>query len=176
MLTLPDLPDQQITLGSPFSTTAVAAGGDGKYKYTASGLPIGVTIDARSGAVTGLPAVPGRYVPTITVADGSGAMATDTFVLLVHTRTALTFTAPVADQKSPLNQPVNLPITTNAATLGNKGISLEAVGLPPGVKWNNGKDALVGTPTSAGTYLVTLTAASVMPVQTALLTFVWTVG
>lgn len=168
--------DQQVSSGASVNATVSASGGYGTYTYAATNLPTGVTINTSTGKITGVPLIPGRYLPTVSVTDGLSLTKSDRFVLVVSNPAALGFTSPTTEMTSTLNQAVTVPVTTNAATLGNKATTVTAVGLPPGLTYNSGKDTISGTPTKAGTYLVTLTAVSVTPAQTAITTFVWTIA
>lgn len=176
-LALHALADRTVTLGSAFTVTAAAQGGSGGYTYSASGLPAGVTVDAGTGVVSGVPTDSGRYLPTVTVTDSLGGTASDTFALIVDTSSELIFTTPslaAADQTSAAGSKVSLPVDTNAGSLHLKP-KLDVTGLPPGLKLNTGKDAILGTPDTPGTYRVTVVATNANPAQTSYLTFVWTI-
>jgi type II secretory pathway pseudopilin PulG len=173
---------QSVNLGSAVAATATAASGTGGYTYAISDAPTGVTINSATGVISGSPTVAGRYLPKVTVTDsagGTGGTASQTFELVVVTTTKLTFTAPGlagADRTSASGTATSMPLTTNADILLLKNVSFTVTGLPPGLKLNNGQDAIVGTPTTPGTYLVKITANSLLPVpQTAVLNLVWTI-
>ncbi|MEU8661831.1 putative Ig domain-containing protein [Actinoplanes philippinensis] len=171
----------QVNYNAAVSATATGANGDLKYTYTAAGLPSGVTVNASTGALSGAPKVAGRYLPTITVTDGRGATASGSFELVVNSTAVLNFTSPAlvgADRTGKVGTAVNLPVTTNSQLLTLTGLTFDAPALPPGLKWNNGKDAIIGTPTTAGTYQVTVTATAKLATvtQTAVLTMNWTIS
>jgi type II secretory pathway pseudopilin PulG len=171
---------QKLTLGAAVTGTASATGGDGVYKYTATGLPTGVTINATTGALSGTPLVAGRYLPVVSVTDGTGGAAvTATFEILVETTAKLAFTSPVPatpDQATARGKLVTLTLATNADVLLLKTVSYTVTGLPPGLKLNNGLNQIAGTPTTAGTYQVTITASSLLPLaQSTVLNLVWIV-
>lgn len=161
--------DQQITLGQSLNATATASGGDQNFTYVATGLPAGVTINATTGAISGVPTESGRFLPTIEVTDGSGGTVQKAFVVIVNATTSLKFTAP------PLNAPdPDAKFTTNGQLLGLTTI-LSATGAPPGVSFNSAAGKFMGNPTTPGTYTVTVVATSILPPATSRYTFLWTV-
>jgi type II secretory pathway pseudopilin PulG len=177
-VTLAAIGDQTISLGSAVSVTASGAGGDGRLTYSATGLPLGVTINSSSGVIAGLPTVPGRYLPLVTVTDGSSGSASVRFALIVNTATQLIFTSPsyaAADRTSAVGTTVSMTLANNAAVLGLSP-TMTISGLPPGLTLNPLTGTVSGRPTTAGTYTVTALATNVLPPQVSTLTFLWTVS
>ncbi len=175
VVTLTKPGDVTINLGQSVIATPSVSGGDGKFTWSATGLPAGVAINSTNGVISGTPIVPGRYVPTISVTDGVGPAVTDRFVITVNALNVLNFTSPSNDVTSPAGQPVSVPVATNASAVKATGVTTTVLGLPPGVRWNNGQSTLSGTPTTPGTYQVVLTSVSVVPVSTTIYNFVWTI-
>jgi alpha-tubulin suppressor-like RCC1 family protein/DNA-binding beta-propeller fold protein YncE len=70
--------------GIPYSTQAQATGGAAPYRWSASGLPPGLSIDPAGGAISGTPSAGGRYTPTITVTDSYGIEASASPALTVQ--------------------------------------------------------------------------------------------
>ena len=176
-LLLAGIADQQVALGTTVTATASASGGDSRYTYSATGLPLGVLINSSTGVISGLPTVPGRYLPTVTVTDGLGGRAATSFALVVTSTSSLVFTSPAlggADQTGTVGTPVNLPVTTNGGLLGLSPV-MTVTGLPPGLTYNAASQKITGKPTAAGTYVVTAVATNVLPPQSSNLTFLWTV-
>ncbi|MEU4240651.1 putative Ig domain-containing protein [Actinoplanes sp. NPDC026619] len=174
-LTLTGLSDQTIDLKSSVGLTAVAAGGDGNYSYTATGLPTGTSINKNTGVINSKASSSGRFLPTITVTDGSGGAASRQIVVIVTTSDSLVFTAPpltAPDQSTVKGSAASLTLATNGTLLGLSPV-LTISGLPPGLTLNALTKVISGTPTTAGTYVVTATAATVAPPSSSILTFVW---
>ncbi|MGK5682656.1 putative Ig domain-containing protein [Actinoplanes sp. URMC 104] len=167
------LPDRTITLGSTFSATATGVGGDSTYTYKATGLPVGVTIDSRTGAMSGLATVPGSYLVTVTVTDGLGSTFSQPFTLTVTTSTALYLTSP-GNQTSAVGDNVKLDLQSNSGLLGLKP-TYSVTGLPDGLRLNQTQGSISGRATTAGTYVVTVTGTNLVPPQSSSVTFLWTV-
>ncbi len=66
-----------ISLWPPVTTNA------GDPTYTATGLPPGITVDPKTGALSGTATVAGKYTVTMTVTDFDGATAASTFPVVV---------------------------------------------------------------------------------------------
>jgi type II secretory pathway pseudopilin PulG len=177
-VTLAAIPDQQITFGSSLSVTAGGAGGDGTLTYSASGLPLGVSINSATGVISGTATVPGRYLPLVTVTDGSGGSASVRFLLAATATAGLLFTSPspsAPDQASTVGNQVNVNLDNNGKALGLSP-TLAVTGLPPGLSFNPASGKVNGKPTTAGTYVVSAVATNVLPPQVSVLTFLWTVS
>lgn len=84
-LTTTTLPDG--TVGASYSATVTASGGTPPYRFSASGLPAGLSMDA-SGAITGSPSTPGSSSVALGVWDSTDASATGQAVINVAAPTA----------------------------------------------------------------------------------------
>ena len=65
-----------------YSFALTAAGGNGSYTWSATGLPAGLSISA-SGTISGTPTESGTFSVVATVTDALGALATETFSLVL---------------------------------------------------------------------------------------------
>ena len=138
----------------------------------ATSLPSSLIFDSGAGSIAGTPTTAGTFNITLTAANSAG---TDTKTLV------LTVSAPVA----PTSPKITSALTANGNVgedffyfLGASGNpqSFTASPLPPGIQFFNGSGyaELFGTPTTAGTFNVTLTAANVLGTDTQ--TLVITIG
>ena len=75
------LPDGR--LNQPYSQLIAAAGGQPPYRWSANGLPAGLTINSTTGQITGTPTAAGNFGVAITVSDGALANFSDRFTLTV---------------------------------------------------------------------------------------------
>jgi len=82
------------TAGERYGARVEAAGGTAPLRWTASGLPDGLTIDA-GGEISGIPTVSGSFAPTFTVSDRNGVGASQTLALTIAPG------APKADEATP---------------------------------------------------------------------------
>ncbi len=177
-VTLAAIGDQQVNAGAPLSVTASGAGGDGTLTYSATGLPLGMGINSTTGVLSGSPTVPGRYLPLVTVTDGSAGTASRRFAIEVDAISGLVFTSPslsAPDQASTVGQAVSVTLANNGSALGLSP-TLVATGLPPGLSFNPLTGKISGTPTTAGTYVVSAVATNLLPPQVSNLVFLWTVS
>jgi alpha-tubulin suppressor-like RCC1 family protein len=116
--------------GSPYSTALQPAGGGAPLRWSAQGLPADLTIDAATGAISGIPRATGTFSATVTVSDLYGSRADRTFALTVSARAAL---APPRT----LAKPPRLTAVTQSAARWLRGTSLAhlvGTGTPAGGK------------------------------------------
>jgi len=153
------IPPAYLTLNQGGSVTITTTGSPTPSITETGGLPAGLSfLDNGDGTATlsGTPTVTGTTSLTITAANGVTPNATGTMTVVVGTVPAFTS----ADTATAA---VGSAFNFTATTSGYPAPSLAASGLPPGITFTdngNGTGTLAGTPTTAGTYQVTLTAVS----------------
>ncbi|WP_370287706.1 putative Ig domain-containing protein [Nocardioides sp.] len=139
-----------------------ATGGDGTYRFSATGLPPGVTLSSQ-GALTGRPTAAGRFTAQVTAASGPGddeASATAPVTLVVAARLSHTTSATLPARRTRQAFAQTLRISGGVAgfTWRRTGTLPSGVTLAlPASRSTATAVVLRGTPRRAGTYRFTVT-------------------
>ena len=152
------------TVGTAIDYTVEATGSP--TSYTATGLPPGLTLNSLTGAITGTPTAPGTYVVTVTATNSIGTSTTTVTFAIAGAGTPPVITGPSTTSGS-----VGTAVTVTIGATGS-GTSYTATGLPPGLTLNPLTGAIGGIPTTAGTYVATVTATNSSGTSTTNLTWV----
>ena len=152
------------TVGTAIDYTVEATGSP--TSYTATGLPPGLTLNSLTGAITGTPTAPGTYVVTVTATNSIGTSTTTVTFAIAGAGTPPVITGPSTTPGS-----VGTAVTVTIGATGS-GTSYTATGLPPGLTLNPLTGAIGGIPTTAGTYVATVTATNSSGTSTTNLTWV----
>ncbi|MCX4745897.1 putative Ig domain-containing protein [Kitasatospora sp. NBC_01287] len=141
--------------------------------YTATGLPAGLSISS-SGLISGTPTTAGTSSVTVTAKDSTGATGSTTFSWTVSSATGntVTVTSP-GNQSGTVGTAVSLQVSGTDSASG-QSLSYSATGLPAGLSISS-SGLISGTPTTAGTSSVTVTATDSTG-ATGSATFSWTVA
>jgi Putative Ig domain len=148
------------TVGTPYNSALVAAGGLAPYTFTitSGSLPAGLTLNPSTGAITGTPTTNGTFNFTAKVTDASGVSA----------NTATT-NCSIAIAVNFIPTPLNVICAGGLGQVGSAySSSLTATGgvtpytfsiasgaLPAGLTLNPSTGAITGTPTAAGAFSFT---------------------
>ena len=124
--------------------------------YTATGLPAGLSISS-SGLISGTPTTAGSSSVTVTAKDTTGASGSASFTWTISSTTGNTVTVTnPGSQSGTVGTAVSLQISGSDSASGQT-LTYTATGLPAGLSISS-SGLISGTPTTAGTSSVTVTA------------------
>jgi hypothetical protein len=153
--------------------------GNDDLEYAANGLPVGLMIDPVTGIISGTVAYGaaeisgGQYNVTVTVNDGEGQTASQSFVWSI----AATPQAPWLEYPGFQDDQTGTAVSLQLAAVSPDGEALtySATGLPAGLSLNASTGLISGTITAAmGSYTVTATATNTSNLSMSQ-TFTWQV-
>lgn len=127
--------------------------------YGATGLPAGLTLNSTSGVISGAATVAGTFNVGLTATNAFGTSNSATLVLTIGEVPAISgsFAASATVGSA----------FTYTITASNAPTSYAATGLPAGLTLNTTSGVISGTPTTAGTASVSLTATNAFGTSTA---------
>jgi large repetitive protein len=147
--------------GQAYTQTFTASGGTAPYTYSMSGTSVpGLSWNAATATLSGVPTQPGNYSFSITAVDHSTGTGAPFSVTLNYTLTVGTASITITPTSLPSGS-VGTAYTSTTLTAGG-GIgpytySLSSGSLPPGLTLSSA-GVVSGTPTSAGSFSFTVTA------------------
>jgi hypothetical protein len=160
------------TAAAPLTLTAADTESTPTFTWSATGLPVGVSLNSSTGTISGTPTTACACTVVATATDEAGFAGQATFTYLVTNR--VTVTNP-GNQVAPSGQaasPVGASATDSSpvATISH----WSTTGLPPGLTVSPSTGTISGTPTKGGTFSVTLTATDSAG-YSGQTSFIWTV-
>jgi hypothetical protein len=158
------IPTLAISASDTSSTTSLT--------YAATGLPAGLSISAITGAITGTPTTAGSNPVHLTVTDTGGFSANASFTWTVTNNVSATSPGNQSSVSGSAVAPLTVPVSDTSST-ATVAIS-DGGTLPPGLSINPTTGTINGTPTTAGSYPVIITASDNAGFS-AQATFTWTV-
>ncbi len=147
--------------------------------YTASGLPVGLSIDAQTGLISGTVDYSaaeisgGQYAVTVVVNDGNGDTAKQSFQWTIADTEQGPWLAYPGLQNNAVNDKVTLPL--QAGSPDGRVLTYSADGLPAGLSVNAQTGVISGAITAAPANY-TVTASVTDGLKTASQTFTWQVS
>src|SRR5437899_5561231 len=138
------------TTGVAFTYQIVAS--NCPTSYNATGLPSGLTVNTSTGLISGTPTTAGTYSVTIS-ATNSGGTGSATLTLTINPA------KPVITSSLTATGQVGVAFSYQI-TATNNPTSYNATGLPAGLTVDTSTGLISGTPTTAGTYTVTISATN----------------
>jgi large repetitive protein len=140
---------------TPYSLALEAVGEAPQTWSVASGpLPPGLTLDAGSGAITGIPEIAGSFPLRISVLDGKGRVRDIEFTITVSPKLefATTRLAPIR-----VGRTYRMKVRTSGG-VGPVTLAVVSGRFPIGIRFNVNTGALIGKPHTAGVYRITIEA------------------
>lgn len=143
--------DQTVVKNSPVNIVPTVAGGDTPHTFsiTAGTLPAGVTLNASTGVISGTPTSASVNALTVQVIGPLGFSATDSLTLTVENSASLSGTLAAA---------MATRAYSSGFTLSSGSATWSSTALPSGLTINASTGVISGTPASAGSTSVTVTA------------------
>jgi hypothetical protein len=123
--------------------------------FGAAGLPVGLTLDPAKGTITGTPTNAGVYNVTIGATNITG-QTTGTLTIVIYSGA---IPAPVITSALSATGTVGVRFGY-AITATNNPTGFFAIGLPPGLSFDQANGAITGTPVATGTHTITLRATN----------------
>jgi len=146
----------------------------GTLSYSATGLPTGLSINSTTGAISGTASKAGTYSVTLKGTDTTGPTGSATFTWDVGTTSnTVTVTNP-GSQTGTVGTAASLQIAATDSASGQT-LTYSATGLPAGLSISAATGLISGTPTTAGSNSVTVTAKDTTG-ATGSASFTWTIN
>ena len=145
------------------------------FTWSASGLPAGVSVNSGSGLISGTPSAAASGTATVTATDTTGASGSTSFGWTVSSTgggNTVTVTNP-GSQSGTVGTAVSLQISGSDSASGQT-LTYTATGLPAGLSISS-SGLISGTPTTAGTSSVTVTAKDTTGASGSA-SFTWTIS
>jgi protocatechuate 3,4-dioxygenase beta subunit len=146
------------TVGVAYSSTATASNGTAPYAYTVSAgsLPAGLALNPSNGLISGTPISAGVSSFTVAVTDGNNCPGSQAYTITTSCPT-ITVT-PTTLANATVGTAYSQATAFSATTAGSTSLTWTASNVPAGMTFDTSTRMLTGTPTSAGSGNITVTA------------------
>ncbi len=142
------------------------------YTWSASGLPSGLSINATTGAISGVPAFPTSTTATVTATDAAGFAGSAQILWTVNNKVTVSNPGPLVSAPSVAITPIQLVASDSAS---GQTFTWSATGLPSGLSIDPSTGIVSGSPTSAGSSTAVVTATDTTSAAGSA-SFTWTIS
>src|SRR5947208_3561264 len=139
------------TVGVAFSYQITAT--NNPTSFNATGLPGGLTVNTSTGLISGTPTTAGTYTVTLSATNAGGTGSATLTLTVVNPPPPIITSATTSTGQVGVAFSYQITATNNPT-------SYNATGLPAGLTVNTTTGLISGTPTTAGTYTVTISATN----------------
>lgn len=165
-----NFPYYSASIGASYTTTA----SNGPASFFASGLPPGLSLNAATGLISGIPLVGGTFLVPI---SATNAVGTGSAVLTIIASAPPLAINASAQALGYVGTRLSYAIQSNQSLSNNSNspafeMTYAAHGLPPGLSVNTSSGIISGTPTAVGSYPVAISATNLAGTDSAVVTFV----
>lgn len=144
------------TIGTAFGAGYTITASNTPTSFSATGLPPGLSVITGTGVVTGTPTSTGTFTATVSASNANPTPGTRTVTFTIFPA------IPVITSGTSVSGTVGTAITPYQIAATNSPTTFTAPGLPGGLSIN-ASGLISGTPTVAGTFNVTVSAANTNP-------------
>lgn len=144
-------------VGTAYSQTLTASGGQAPYTWSIStgSLPVGMTLNASTGLISGTPTLPGSATFTVVATDSIRATGQASFTIAIAASGTVTITTTSLPDAT-IGTAYSQTVTATGGTTPYSW-SITSGTLPAGLMLNASSGVISGTPTSAATATFTVT-------------------
>jgi hypothetical protein len=143
------------SVGNLYGAGVSSTGGLSPYSWSATGLPVGLSIDQATGNITGTPTVAGPVQVTIHLSDASSQTAQVTLPMLVNPAAPPTLQIATSTLSTAAVGVVYAQFINASGGTGEYSFTTTAGSLPSGITFST-TGQLYGTPTSPGQFNFTV--------------------
>ncbi|HAM45800.1 MAG TPA: hypothetical protein DCM67_12365 [Propionibacteriaceae bacterium] len=155
MIDLTSLPDG--IKGESYAVTPQASLGTAPYGWSGHGLPEGLSLNAVTGELSGIPTETGEFSVYLMVTDAVGFTSSRAYPITVYPAAEQPPAPEITTSALPAGVVDDSYSATLAADSGRAPFTWSATGLPTGLTLNAATGVVSGTPTATGTASVQLT-------------------
>ena len=167
---VPPVPTLQITSSNTASGVVGAQfvykinGGTAATSFTASGLPLGLSVNPQTGYITGIPRATGVFNALVTAGGGNATVSATIQFTITSTAVSGAISHVIFDSSTGAIGVVGTAFSYSVSLsmlppYPYFGLTYSGTGLPPGLSMSS-NGIISGTPTVAGTYPVTFSASN----------------